>query len=443
MFSIILRRQPPYRNRPNLFDLKVAHSFGTHLISNPTNLRSVSHSRCTSSMSDPIGLNWISYDCSSMSAVPLPKDSPAPRILNPHNYLPRRFSWRPSRCSPGSGSLDPGRLLRIISWNIDFMAPDRRKRALSAMTHLKDVFGDPPPPSVIMLQEVHSDSLAAILEHSWIKKNFAISNVDAPERYFTIILVSHHLQAESWFRFPLPTRMRRDALLVDIPISPIGGDSGHSKRILRLCTAHLESLWESEGHEFRPRQLAQISALLKAPSRQGVQIAGGLLGGDMNPISPLDFTCHKTSDIDLRDVWEDTPSLPAPRLKPFQKDLTYGRAKGNTWGYQSAGAHGRKRMDKFLYTGSIDTEALSEAQDLSGKIGRLGIGLKTNVEVLACDRTRLRGVRGMLVEETYQHYYDVQETHLYSKMVNDSCVRKTIDGWVSDHFGIVVGVRVR
>lgn len=163
----------------------------------------------------------------------------------------------------------------------------------------------------------------------------------------------------------------------------------------------------------------------------------------MNPISPLDFTCHKTSDVDLRDVWEDTPFLPSPRLKPFQKDLTYGRAKGNTWGYQSKAVRGRKRMDKFLYTGSVDTEALSEAQDLSGKIGRLGIGLKTKVEVLACDSTRSRVVRGKIVRETHQDYYDIQREHLYSKMGYDSCVRKTVDGWVSDHFGIVVGVRVR
>lgn len=320
------------------------------------------------------------------------------------------------------------------------MAPDRRKRALSAMTHLKDVFGDPPPPSVIMLQEVHSDSLAAILEHSWIKKNFAISDVDAPERYFTLIMVSQHIQAESWFRFSLPTNMWRDALILDIPISPVEGEPERSKRILRLCTTHLESLWEPEGHELRPRQLAQISALLKAPSKHGVQIAGGLVGGDMNPISPLDMTCHKTSDIDLRDVWEDTPSLLGPCLKPFQKDLTYGRAKGNTWGYQSKGSRSRKRMDKFLYTGSVDMEALSESQDLSGKVGRLGIGLKTKVEVLACDRTESRFVRGKLVEKTREDHYDIHFD--YAQMRYD-CMRKTVDGWVSDHFGIVVGIRVR
>lgn len=48
----------------------------------------------------------------------------------------------------------------------------------------------------------------------------------------------------------------------------------------------------------------------------------------MNHISPLDFACRQKCDIDLRDVWEDTPYLPGPRLKPSQKDLTYGRAKG-------------------------------------------------------------------------------------------------------------------
>ena len=227
-----------------------------------------------------------------MSAVSLPQNSPAPRTLSPHIYSPESDSWRPSSHSLKQGSLDPGSLLRIISWNIDFMAPDRKMRAHSAMTHLMELFGDPPPSSVIMLQEVHSDSLAAILEHSWVKNNFAISDVDAPEQYFTIMMVSQHLQTERWFRFPLPTCMGRDALLVDVPTSPNRGDSGDSKRILRLCTTHLESLWEPEGHEFRPRQLAQISALLKAPSRNGIEIAGGLVGGDMNPISPLDFTCH-------------------------------------------------------------------------------------------------------------------------------------------------------
>ncbi|KAK5202641.1 hypothetical protein LTR96_011378 [Exophiala xenobiotica] len=58
---------------------------------------------------------------------------------------------------------------------------------------------------------------------------------------------------------------------------------------------------------------------------------------------------HKKSDVDLKDAWEDI-STPPPALKPFQKDLSYGRARGNTWGYQSKRHQERKHMDKFLYT---------------------------------------------------------------------------------------------
>ena len=307
MLSIVLRRQRPHRNIRNLFDLNVAHCFRTHLVSIPTNLQSVSLSRSTSSVLQSSSLNWISYECSSLSAVPLPPDSPAPRTLSPHVYSPSSSSWRPLQCSLGNEPLDPGRVLRVISWNIDCVAPHQGKRAFSAITHLMDLFGDLPPPSVIMLQEVCSESLAAILDYSWVKKSFAISDVDAPERYFTIIMVSQYLQTESWLRSALSTRLRRDTLLVDIPISRTRGDPGHFKRILRLCTAHLDSVGEPKGREFRPRQLAQISALLEAPSSHRIQIAGGLVGGDMNKITPLDFTCHKTSGIDLRDVWEDTP----------------------------------------------------------------------------------------------------------------------------------------
>ena len=130
-------------------------------------------------------------------------------------------------------------------------------------------------------------------------------------------------------------------------------------------------------------------------------------------------------------------------MKLFQKDLTYGRAKGNTWGYQSAGPRGRKRMDKVLYTGSVGTEALSEAQDLSGKIGRLGIGLKTEVEVMANENKRFRVLRGRIVEESYEYYYDIQREHFFPHDGHKIGVRKTIDGWVSDHFGIAIGIRVR
>jgi tyrosyl-DNA phosphodiesterase 2 len=170
--------------------------------------------------------------------------------------------------------------------------------------------------------------------------------------------------------------MERDVLTVDIPISYPGGKSRSSRKILRLCTTHLESLWEEEGKELRPRQLAVISRLLKS-----TQVIGGLVGGDMNSISAIDAASHRADDVDLCDVWEDIPPPPIQVLKPFQKDLTLGRARGNTWGYQSRGSRTRKRLDKFFYTGSVDMVVLAELQDFAGKIGRLGIGLKTKVDV--------------------------------------------------------------
>ena len=350
-------------------------------------------------------------------------------------------SWRPFKPVSEQGVYCQGSLLRVVSWNIDFMAPGRASRASAAMAHLKEVFGDPPPPLVIMLQEVHSQSLEAILSHSWIRDNFVLSNVEAPGRYFTLMMVSQQVQAETWFRLPLPSQMDRDALVVDIPVLPPGKEPKHTSNFLRLCTTHLESLPEAEGKERRPLQLAQISALLKAPPTARAQIIAGLVGGDMNPISPIDAASHEGEDVKLRDVWEDIPAPPIPLLKPFQKDLTYGRARGNTWGYQSGGPRGRKRFDKFFYTGLAETVALPEAQDLTGRIGRLGIGVKTRVEMWESERKELQFVKGKDVWKSVVRHDDL-DSPLREKYFKKG-VRKEVDTWVSDHFGITVGFRVR
>lgn len=350
-------------------------------------------------------------------------------------------SWRPFKSVSEQGGFCPGSLLRVVSWNIDFMAPGRASRASAAMAHLKEVFGDPPPPLVIMLQEVNSQSLAAILTHSWIRNNFVLSNVEAPQNYFTLMMVSPQVQAETWFRMPFPSRMGRDALVVDIPILSSGKEPKQTNNFVRLCTTHLESLPEVEGQERRPLQLAQVSALMKAPPTSRAQIVAGLVGGDMNPISPIDAASHEAENVKLRDVWEETPPPPIPLLKPFQKDLTCGRARGNTWGYQSRAARSRKRLDKFFYTGSADTVPLPEAQDLTGKIGRLGIGVKTKVEVWESEQMELHIVKGNFVQKSVKRHIDPESK--WCKGLLEIGVRKEIDTWVSDHFGITVGFRVR
>lgn len=171
--------------------------------------------------------------------------------------------------------------------------------------------------------------------------------------------------------------MGRDALVVDIPVLNPGGQT-RSIECLRLCTTHLESLWP--GKAYRPGQLALISALLKGTLAMDSKIIAGVVGGDMSAIDGTEHDFHKAGDVDMKDVWEDVPAPSVPARKPFRKDLADGRARGNTWGYQSKAKRNGKRMDKFFYTGLLRPVVLGEAQDVTGRFGPIGMGLKTEVE---------------------------------------------------------------
>jgi tyrosyl-DNA phosphodiesterase 2 len=265
---------------------------------------------------------------------------------------------------------------------------------------------------ILMLQEMSAESHTAILAHPWIRENFVVSDKKPfPQRYFTLLLVDRRLATRDWFRIAYQgSRFGRDVLSVDVPVADgeaagggdgAGGVGGRKVKCLRLCTTHLESLAEEPGFEQRPKQLAVISALLKEQS-QDVEIVGGLVGGDMNAITELDDEIHKRPDINLRDFWEESVEAQGPsatgdaELKSVEKDLTFGRAEGHTWGYQSrSNRWPPRRFDKFFYTGDLEMVALGEVKDSSGKVGRLGMGVKTE-----------KGT------------------------------------WISDHFGIAVGVKV-
>ncbi|RYP25231.1 hypothetical protein DL765_000112 [Monosporascus sp. GIB2] len=339
-----------------------------------------------------------------------------PRFFRPHIYHSQSSTWAAFYNSVEA--LRRGNVLKIASWNLSFSSPGAGARAVAALAYLRTMFGQEPHNLVVMLQELRQESLEAILDDKWTQQNFVLSDVKPPDAkpldclyedgessdledtdwrpspYFTLMMVSRTLPISNCFRVPFPSKMWRDALVVDIPVLDDRGPE-QPKESLRLCTTHLESLYTRK--EYRFRQLAMISALLKGASSQGKRIRGGLVGGDMNPSDPSEHGYHREPEVGLKDVWEDEPAPTPPVLKPFQKDTTYGRARGNTWGYQSDKARTRKRLDKFLYTGSIETLAVDEAQDVTGKLGRFGIGLKTNI--------------GM-------------------------------DVWVSDHFGITVGIRI-
>lgn len=140
------------------------------------------------------------------------------------------------------------------------------------------MFGEEPHELVVMFQELRQESLEAVLEDGWARQNFVPSDTKLPTwfdggneslrsgRYFTALMVSKPLPISNYFRDPFVSKMRRDALVVDTPIS---GDHGpiESKELFGLCTTHLESLYA--GKEFHFRQLAVISALLKSDIAQG------------------------------------------------------------------------------------------------------------------------------------------------------------------------------
>ncbi|KAF1951661.1 hypothetical protein CC80DRAFT_424110 [Byssothecium circinans] len=370
------------------------------------------------------GVQWDLYRQYRQSK-PLPAPEPIqqnfakPQPLQPQIYRAGANKW--AALEKGIGRrLERGSTLKVVSWNI-YMHPFwREERASAALKYLRKVFGDEANSTVIMLQEVRRESLRTILEDAWVQQNFILSNIDPPQDlyfdipdesfilklveweskpYFTLMLISRDLGVLNCFRVPFVTNMGRDALVIDIPIAN-KDTSSPAKESLRLCTTHLESLWDDRG--YRPSQLALISTLLKGAPPIEYKIVAGLVGGDMNSNDKSEHEFHKRDDINLKDVWEDVPAPPVPRLKPFQKDLTYGRAKGNTYGYHSDKYRERKRLDKFFYTGSLETVPLSEVQDITGKLGRFDIGLKTEKDLV----------------------------HIKH------------ESWVSDHFGIAVGVKV-
>jgi hypothetical protein len=295
------------------------------------------------------------------------------------------------------------------------------------MDHLEEVFGDPSSPLVVMLQEVHHESLRAILEHPWITRNFALSNTYPPRPVFALIMVSHYVQTDRLFHIPFQSRMDGGALVVDIPISSSGRESEHPKRILRLCTTHLDPPREAGQDKSGPRQLAQVLALLKATPTPSSEITAGLVGGAMN----LDTTSRTATNVDLCDVMEDTtdPSTPALEIVERSKEL-----KRNTWAYQAPNDCPVRPFGNltFFYTGMADTVPLLELRDRIGKIGRLGRGAKAKVNTWECD-----------IEAPSLASYVLSSGKSNSDTWREGSVRKQLIARVSGHLGIAIGIRVR
>ena len=110
-------------------------------------------------------------------------------IMEPQHLLLHEFNeqlpaWVPveHRQSP---RLDSEAVVKVVSWNLDGLGPIcAGVRASAAMEHLRLRFGEAPGHLVIMLQEVTSQSLRAMQEHPWVRRNFVLSNIEAPSSLY-------------------------------------------------------------------------------------------------------------------------------------------------------------------------------------------------------------------------------------------------------------------
>lgn len=257
--------------------------------------------------------------------------------------------------------------LRVLTWNVDFMAPNVRTRMSALLDHIQnDMFGCPnneqPEPCCILLQEVEPDSFPEILENEWVREHFCVVPTNAKawpaEHYGNVTLVSRTVPVLSAQLLQFGNSwMNRHALVVDLHLDAPGvpessedeggdgeGQSGDASIVVRVANVHLESL--PAGTSSRPGQLAATADLLR---EEGIH--AGIVAGDMNAITPDDTLIHEAAG--LADAWsgdnEDTDAL--------------------TWGFQPSSEFPPGRLDKILYAASEHC-TVDEPE-------RVGVGLQT------------------------------------------------------------------
>jgi hypothetical protein len=156
-------------------------------------------------------------------------------------------SWLPAATTSTVPPLQPGAVIKLVSWNLDRVGPAPLCRALVAMSHLQGTFGNDAGPLVVMLQGLHPSSLQGILDHPWVRANFVVSDARPPADFvrlgnpplssFRLLLVSKALPAPVCFRVRFENRYYTDLAAADHAV-----DSGPTKRFIRLCTAGFDHI---------------------------------------------------------------------------------------------------------------------------------------------------------------------------------------------------------
>ncbi|KAH9938708.1 Endonuclease/exonuclease/phosphatase [Fomitopsis serialis] len=245
--------------------------------------------------------------------------------------------------------------IRLVSWNVDFMAPNADARLRCALDHIRSALegqaggadaGESPVPCCILLQEIEGEAMSVLLKHRWVREHFIAiptsANTWPSPRYGNVTLVSNTVPTVGAQSLVFGNSvMGRNAVFVDVQLAAPGDGT---PALLRIANVHLESL--PEGTSRRPAQLLATAELLRAPG-----VHAGIVAGDMNPIDPRDATLP--AEAELTDAYQGS-----------EDDET-----SFTWGYQPRNRFPVCRMDKILHTGSSSL--------VVDPPSRIGVGLKT------------------------------------------------------------------
>lgn len=321
----------------------------------------------------------------------------AQKQLEEHTPRPQPYhafadgAWRPAppAASPNSAPDEEGSAagasqhitsLRLITWNVDFMAPFPQARTAAALAHLGGLVADTPAPTavVVLLQEMTQspsspppdpqdpDDLGQIARAAWVREGFLLSD-PTPEfwgcRYNSVTLVDRRLGVGRVSRLPLVSRYRREALLVDILLEAAAGrgaGDGDGGRVLRVCNVHLDSMAGDP-----PMRPIQWKGCAKHLQDSGDGVVAGIVAGDCNANQEYDHALP--GENGFKDAYLE--------LGGREDD-----ARGFTWGPQSPGTRWpHKRMDKVCF---CQNSSRGEVLRLKG-LEKIGVGVRVEDEAVA------------------------------------------------------------
>lgn len=279
--------------------------------------------------------------------------------------------------------------LRLLTWNIDFMAPFPQARMAAALAHLEAVVEGIPASAavVICLQELRqdmpisfdrldktfdpqvADDLRQVASAPWVQGRFLVSDLTTDHwrcGYNSVMLVDRRLGVAGVSRLPFVSEYKREALLVDIAVTLSGGQveggKGGGKSVLRLCNVHLDSM--AGKPPMRPIQWKACAKYLQDESNG---VVGGILAGDCNANQDYDLTLPEENGF--KDAY----------LEMGGKESD---PEGYTWGPQSRSSRfPHKRMDKvcFCQPGGSEDQELLELKSLE----QIGVGVKIGDEAIS------------------------------------------------------------